>query len=183
MKPVLLDRDQSQLVVIDVQEKLANVMPDEIASVVRHIGILMEASKRLSIPMIVTEQYPKGLGSTVKSLEPYLQSHKVIEKTQFSGMAVPAFRQQLSSDFGQIVLVGMESHICVLQTAIDLLNEGKTVFVVSDAVISRTSTNRMNALLRLRQAGAIITNTESVVFEWLREAKGDDFKALSQLIK
>ena len=98
-------------------------------------------------------------------------------------MAEARFSRQLTADRPQMVLAGMEAHICVLQTALDMLRAGKQVFVVEDAVISRNAANKANAIARLRDAGCIITNTESVVFEWLGVASGEHFKAISQLIR
>jgi nicotinamidase-related amidase len=184
MKSALIaDANQSHLVIVDVQTKLANVMPSDISSVVKNCTILLQAAHLLDIPFVYTEQYPKGLGSTVSELGPYLNNKKAVEKTAFSCCAVPAFNRQLSSDRGRLILAGMEAHICVTQTALDLQAQGKAVFVVEDAIISRNPENKTNALNRLRQAGIIVTNTESVVFEWLKVAEGDAFKKISQLVR
>jgi len=98
-------------------------------------------------------------------------------------LAEPKFSRQLTRDHAQVALAGMEAHICVLQTALDLIAIGKQVFVVEDAIISRSPTNKANAIARMRSAGCIITNTESLVFEWLGVAQGDAFKAISKLIR
>ena len=136
---------------------------------------------------IATEQYPKGLGETFPELKRYLSNTKLnaklITKTAFSACAEPAFKQHLHSDKTQIVLTGMEAHICVLQTALDLLQINKQVFVLENAVISRNASNKANALARLRNAGCVITNTESVVFEWLGSANHEAFKTSAKLIK
>ena len=184
MKSLLIaDKDQSQLVIVDVQTKLAGVMPDAASSVIKHCAILLQASSLLEIPQLYTEQYPKGLGNTVPELSAYLTHNKAVEKTTFSCCAEPRFGSRLFSDRNHVVLAGMEAHICVLQTALDLQAQGKTVFVVEDAVVSRNPQNKANALNRLRQAGVVITNTESVVFEWLGKAEGDAFKKISQLVR
>ena len=180
---LMVDKDQSQLVIVDVQTKLASVMPDAALSVIKNCSILLQAASLLEIPQLYTEQYPKGLGNTTSELLNLLAGKNLIEKTSFSCCAESTFNRCLSSDRGHIVLAGMEAHICVLQTALDLQAQGKTVFVVEDAVISRNSENKANALNRLRQAGVVVTNTESVVFEWLAKAEGDAYKKISQLVR
>ena len=184
----------SQLVVIDMQTRLAGIMPsNEMQAVVKNCSILLQAAKLLEVPAIVTEQYPQGLGVTVLELSALLDGKNPIEKITFSCAGEPKFNAKLTSDKSQIVLAGMETHICVLQTALGLLQgESKLqtankkphqVFIAEDAVISRNPTNKANALARLRDAGCIISNTESIVFEWLGVAKGDTFKQISRLIR
>lgn len=175
--PKLARAADSSLVVIDIQERLAAAMPSR-DSVVRATGILIEAAARLNVPLLITEQYPKGLGTTVSDV-----AHKIpeastrIEKTRFSASAaLPITRPQ-------VVLAGMEAHVCVLQTAIELVARGLDVFVVADAVCSRTEANYSNALARMQSAGIIVTNTESVIFEWLRDAAHEHFRELSRLIR
>jgi nicotinamidase-related amidase len=183
---------QSQLVVVDMQIKLASVMPaDALQAGVKNSSILMQAAQLLSVPIIVTEQYPQGLGETLPEIAQYLHQTKLVAKTAFSACSEPKFNQQLHRDKPQIILAGMEAHICVLQTALALLQLNisgvnklaKTVFVVEDAVLSRNPANKANALARLRDAGCVITNTESIVFEWLGNANHEAFKAISKLIK
>jgi nicotinamidase-related amidase len=161
---------------------------DVMAQVQKNISILAQAANMLAVPVIVTEQYPQGLGGTLQAIIDHLTKHKAIEKTAFSAVAEPKFSQKLHRDLPQIVLTGMEAHICVLQTALDLVQAGKQVFVVEDAVISRNNfnqigANKANAIARLRDAGCVITNVESVVFEWLSNANHAAFKAVSQLIR
>ncbi len=178
-----------QLVIIDMQVKLAKVMPaDAMQETNKNCGILVQAANLLSVPTILTEQYPQGLGETVLEIKQYLPNAKVIAKTAFSACGEPKFIRQLHRDKSQMILAGMEAHICVLQTALDLMQAGKTVFVVEDAVISRgnanqISANKANAIARMREAGCIITNTESVLFEWLGDAKHEAAKAIFNLIK
>ena len=181
---LLLQAAQSQLVVIDMQVKLAPAM-DLVAlqSVIQNCATLLQAATLVQISTLVTEQYPHGLGETLPALKPHLTSSKLVAKTAFSACAEPLFKQHLHADKSQIVLVGMEAHICVLQTALDLLNVHKQVFVVEDAIISRNTNNKANAIARLQAAGCIITNTESVMFEWLGNANHEAFKAVSQLVK
>ncbi len=174
----------SQLLLIDMQVKLASVMPAEaLQNVVKNCGILAQASSLLAVSTILTEQYPQGLGETLPEIKQYLPSNKPIAKTSFSACNEPKFNQQLHRDKPQVVLAGMEAHICVLQTVLDLLQVGKQVFVVEDATISRSPANKANALARLRGAGCVISNTESVLFEWLGNANHEAFKALSKLIR
>lgn len=152
-------------------------MPER-ASVVRATCILLEAAARLDVPVLVTEQYPKGLGPTAPELAINLPKGSVrVEKTSFSACAaLPLTRPQ-------VVIAGMEAHVCVLQTALELSAAGRDVFVVADAVCSRTAANYANALDRLRAAGIVVTNSESVLFEWLRDAANEHFRALSKLIR
>lgn len=175
---------QSQLVVIDMQMKLSLAMPKEAMQVaIKNCSILAQAAILLSVPVIVTEQYPKGLGETLAEISQYLANVKAISKTAFSAYAEPKFKQQMQRDKSAIILTGMETHICVLQTALDLQAIGKQVFVVEDAVISRSPANKANALARLRDAGCVVSNTESVMFEWLTYGNHQAFKAISKLIK
>ena len=177
------NRNQSQLVVVDMQTKLSSVMSEHIDGVIKNCAILLQSASLLEIPALFTEQYPKGLGPTLSELSQYMTGKKAIEKTVFSCCREPVFSRQLSRDHSQVILIGMEAHICILQTALDLLAQGKTVFVIEDAVVSRNPENKRNALNRMREAGAIISNTESLVFEWLGVAEGDAFKKISQLIR
>lgn len=185
MKPApLADRFDSQFVLIDVQEKLCAVMPEEaLQAMLRHCSILLQAAQILEVPGIYTEQYPKGLGPTVPHLQTWLPSTARVEKTCFSCCEESAFSDQLDDTRSQIVLAGMEAHICVLQTALQLQEMGRQVFVVEDAVLSRSPANHANAMARLRQAGITVTNTESVLFEWLKVAEGDAFKQIARLIR
>ena len=174
----------SQLVIIDMQAKLASAMPSEtMQSVAKNCSILAQASQLLAVPVIVTEQYPQGLGETIVDIQSHLPNSKAIAKMAFSACGEPKFNQQLQRENSHIILVGMEAHICVLQTALDLVEAGKTVFVVEDAVLSRTAANKANAIARLRHAGCVISNTESVLFEWLGNANHQAFKAVSKLIR
>ncbi len=173
----------SQLVIIDMQTCLLTAMQqDAMQAVIKNCGILAQAAAMLEVPVIVSEQYPKGLGNTVPELLDLLPNIKVVEKLTFSCVAEPKFSRQLTRDHSQMIVAGMEAHICVLQTAIDLQNS-KQVFVAEDAIISRNPANKANALARMRDAGCIISNTESIVFEWLGKADGDAFKVISKLIR
>ncbi len=185
MKPSLISQAaNSQLVIIDVQEKLVAAMAqDAMQQVLKNCGILLQAAALLEIPAIYTEQYTKGLGPTSAELLPLLTTSQAIAKTAFSCCDEPAFNRKLTSDRPQIVLAGMEAHVCVLQTALALHAQGRQVFVAEDAILSRSTANKTNALARLRQAGVIVSTTESIVFEWLGKAEGPAFKPVSQLIR
>lgn len=182
---MLTNTTESVLVVIDVQERLGAAMPPGVRNrVIEQISVLLTAATNLDVPVMVTEQYPKGLGVT----EPALQSQfvanlKPIEKTCFSCAQSPEFMSMLEkSQRRQVILTGMETHICVLQTAIELQTAGYQVFVIEDAVSSRAKGNQYNALHRMRQAGVIISNVESVLFEWLGDASHQNFKTIAKLI-
>ena len=181
----IADPQDSLVVVMDVQQKLISAMPNGVKeNVIEKINTLLTIANTLSIPIVVTEQYPDGLGHTVPALnEQFTSSVAVIEKTSFSAFDVLDFAELIEkSGRKQIVLVGMEAHICILQTALALQKAGFRVFVVEDGVISRTKTNQDNGLGRLRNAGVIVTNVESVFFEWLGDASRAEFKVLAKLI-
>ena len=173
----------SQLVIVDMQVKLAPVMPLTMPLIIKNCGILVQAAKYLNVATVVTEQYPKGLGETLPEIKQFLAHHQPIAKTAFSACGEPKFIQQLSRDQSQIILTGMEAHICVLQTALGLLQLGKQVFIVEDAVVSRNDDHKKNAMARMREVGCIVTNTESVLFEWTGNANHESAKAIFNLIK
>ncbi|MBI1422082.1 MAG: isochorismatase family protein [Gammaproteobacteria bacterium] len=176
----------SQLLIIDVQDRLARTMDETILEqLLRNTRILIEAAIALEIPIVRTEQYPKGLGPTVAAIAEKLPAGQTAyEKTCFSSCGAAGIDTQLNDiTRKQLIVTGMEAHICVLQSAIELQQQGKQVFVVQDAVCSRSKQHYKNALARLQQAGVIITNAESVLFEWLKDASHAQFKTLSRLIR
>jgi nicotinamidase-related amidase len=180
---MLIDRDQSLLLVVDIQERLAPAMdrPDE---VVRNAATLMKAAAEVAVPTVVSEQYPKGLGPTVPELAGLATAGNVYDKLEFSCHRNAGLAERLDKDArDQIVIAGMEAHVCVLQTALDLAEAGKSVFVVADAVGSRRPESRDIALRRMEAAGITAVTTEMVVFEWLRTAAAPAFKPLSKLIR
>lgn len=185
MKTSLISQaENSQLVIVDVQEKLVSAMdPASMQVAMKNCGILLQAAALLDVPVIYTEQYPKGLGATPDELLTQLSVNQRVEKTVFSCCDEPTFNRKLTGDRPQIVLAGMEAHICILQTALALHAQGRQVFVAQDAVTSRDAANKTNALERLRSAGVIVSNTESIVFEWLGKAEGEAFKKISKLIR
>lgn len=172
------------LVIVDLQERLAAAMaPSVLALVIRNTRILLEAAGRLGIPVLVTEQYSKGLGPTAAPIVEALPADAPrFEKTCFSG-AQPLSAAIQAAGRSQVILAGMEAHVCVLQSALDLRAARCEVFVVEDACCSRSVENHRNAMNRLRAAGIVVTNSESVVFEWLRDARHEHFKAVSALLR
>jgi nicotinamidase-related amidase len=180
---MLLDAARSALLVVDIQERLAPAIAES-EQVVARTRILIEAARRLGVPLLVSEQYPQGLGHTVEALRPLPNDAQVIAKTAFSAAREPLFMEALRSlDRRQLAVCGMETHVCVLQTAIDLTDQGFAVSVVADAVGSRHHARRELGLARMRQAGCGIVDSEMVVFEWLGAAGSDDFRALSKMIR
>jgi len=180
-----LSAEESLLVVIDVQERLCKAMDQQVLQqLVGNSLVLLEAAAELQVPVAVTEQYVKGLGPTVPELAETLGAAPRYEKMAFSSCGCDGFVEQLrNSGRRQIVITGMETHVCVLQTVLELLDAGYQVQVVRDAVMSRSKRNWDTALEEMRQAGAVITCTESVLFQWLRVAGTEPFKKLSKLVK
>ena len=184
--PLLANQLQSQLLVIDQQTRLAEAMPEaEWQQVKLNSGRLLEAASALDIPVIISEQYPKGLGHTADDIKQKASnSSHYFEKTHFSCYQNTDYKKQLiQNNRKQLIICGMETHVCVLQTAFEAMESGFEVFVIADAVCSRNSEHKNNALMRLQQAGIIISNHESVIFEWLRDAKHEQFKFISSLLK
>ncbi len=175
-----------QLLVVDIQERLARAMPESVLQqAVHNSSILLQAANLLQLPVLHTEQYPKGLGATLNGIAAHLpDACQHFEKTAFSCCATEGFNACLTSNGrSQVVITGMETHVCVLQTALDLQASGQQVFVVADAVCSRHHFNHLNALARMQAAGVSIVSTESILFEWLRDASHEHFKTLSRLIR
>lgn len=181
--PGLVQRDRSALLVVDVQERLAPAVLEP-ERVIRNAGILIEAARRLGVPILLSEQYPKGLGPTVAELRALAPEGANFAKITFSCAAEPAIRRRLE-DFGRdhVVVCGMEAHVCVLQTAFGLKARGLVPFVVADATSSRRAENRDAALARLRDYAIPVVTTEMVVFEWLARAGSDEFREISRLIR
>ncbi len=180
---MLIDPNTSSLLVIDIQARLLPKMAAA-QEVVANVTVLLKAAARLDIPVLVSEQYRKGLGSTVAELQPLLPGRNVIEKLAFSCLGENEFAERFRDlSRAQAIVTGIEAHVCVLQTAEQLLENGVRVFVVADATSSRVPSSHTRALERLRAAGAVIVTTEMVVFEWLRHAGTPEFKEISALIK
>lgn len=182
----LCQPDRSLLLIVDVQARLTAAMPDKVVTRLRrNAGLLLQAADLLDVPVIATEQYPAGLGKVEESLTALLpQGSSVYEKTAFSCLAAAGLSSQVAdSGRKQIIMTGVEAHICILQTAHEFLDQGYTVFVVGDAVCSRNRENYENALQRLRHAGVIVIDTESVLFEWVKDASHEHFKTISRLVQ
>lgn len=180
---MLLDRARSALLVVDVQARLAPAIADG-EQVTGRVRVLIEAARALAVPVLVSEQYPKGLGHTVDALQPFLDGATVLPKTHFSCAREPALAEAIRGlGRPQIVVCGMETHVCVLQTAIDLQGQGHAVHVAADAVGSRRPERRELGLARMRHAGCAIVDTEMVLFEWLGAAGTDEFRSLVALIR
>lgn len=184
LSPHLLDRDDAVIVIIDVQERLARVMPrrDETISA---MVLVARAGRALGVPVIVTRQNPDGLGDIVPEIaEVVAPDAPVIDKTAFCCCAEPSFLAALdAAGRRQVVLVGMEAHICVTQTALALLARGSSVHVARDAVCSRRDADHHGALGRLQAAGVEITSAESAVYELVGRAGTDEFRTVLRLVK
>jgi nicotinamidase-related amidase len=180
---MLIERGESQLLVVDAQERLAPAIADGVA-VEREIGILLDAARELSVPVIVSEQYRKGLGHTLPGLMARIDGIQPIEKMEFSCFANGDLHAALTAETRRgTIICGMEAHVCVLQTALEMHKAGLKVHVVADAVGSRCPDSHQVALERMRAAGIDVVTTEMVLFEWLRTAAAPEFKAVSKLIR
>ena len=180
-----LERDKAVLVVIDVQEKLCVAMDEAVLkNLVKNIGILLESAAELNIPVLVTEQYVKGLGATLPELKEKAAAASCYEKMTFSSCGSAEFVDALkSTGRTQVIITGMETHVCVLQTVIELRDAGLDVHVVKDAVMSRSKQNWQTAVQAMTLAGAIPTCTEAALFQLLKVAGTDEFKKLSKLVR
>ncbi len=180
---MLIQSEKSLLLVIDVQERLTPAIfdaPRLTANIVR----LLKAAELLEVPVLATEQYPRGLGPTLDEVADLIPGGAMVEKIHFSAMSEPGFAERLkATERKQIVVVGMEAHICVLQTALELRQAGYEVFAVDDGMGSRVRANTDLAIERMRPTGIQVVATEMVVFEWAHRADRDCFKQLSALIK
>ncbi|MEM7024755.1 MAG: hydrolase [Pseudomonadota bacterium] len=180
---MLLDVADSLVLVIDVQTRLAPAIHDG-DSCVRQCGLLIDAAGRLGVPVLATEQYPEGLGSTVADLADRLESGQVHAKRHFSCASEPGIAAALEETGRRsLVICGMEAHICVLQSALGLKGLGYGAIVVADAVASRQPASRDLALERMRGHGVEIVTAEMVIYEWLRLAGTSDFKAILPLVR
>ena len=180
---MLIRAKDSVLVVIDVQERLVPAVQAP-ARTLRNTQTLLAAARECAVPVILTEQYPEGLGSTVPEFAAAAAGAAIIPKMHFSCMEEEGFAEAFRAlERKQAVLVGMEAHICVVQTAASLLEEGYDVFVVSDATASRTLESEQACLARMTASGAHVVTTEMVVFEWLGKAGTPAFKRLLPAIR
>ena len=181
--PSVLSADEAFLVVIDVQERFRSVQKD-FPRMIEGAVRLTRACRLLDLPILVTEQYPKGLGQTVPELQEVLGKREALEKTCFSSCGSEEFAKRLQ-DLGrrQALVCGIETHVCVSQTVHDLLQSGFTVHVAVDAVESRNALDREVALRKMERSGAILTTTEAAAFELLADARNPKFKEVQALFK
>lgn len=178
----LLKRDKTAFLVIDIQERLMPVISNK-EELYKNTNYLIKGAEILKVPLLVTEQYPKGLGHTCSEVE-LLESQEVIEKVCFSCMLSDEVNNRLKSlNIETLILSGVEAHICVLKTALDALKNGYEVHVVADAVSTRIPGNKRLALERMRQSGVFIASTEMVLFQLMDQSGTDEFKQISKLIK
>lgn len=178
----IIDRNKTAFVLVDIQEKFVPVISG-IDHVISNANVLAKASEILKIPLIVTEQYPKGLGKTSNKIA-FSHNAYLIEKIEFSCFACEEFARKIRElKVDTIVLFGIETHVCILQTALDALSNKLEVHVVFDAVASRTQENKQIAIEGMRQSGVFISSTETVLFQLVKKAGTEEFKLISKLIK
>ncbi len=182
MERFTLNRAETVLLEIDTQERMVPAMKYK-DQVIKNNQILITAANEMGFPVIATEQYPKGLGRTVPELLDMLAEENVFAKTSFT-----AYTDEVKGTLDRlgrrkVLVTGMETHVCVFQTVRDLLQDGYQVFVVKDAVASRTTENYLNGLDLMQSLGAVITNTETAVFDLLKVSGTPEFKVMSKLIK
>lgn len=174
------------LIVIDMQERLLNAFGDRAKPLIDNVRLAIEGAKLLDMPIIVTEQYPKGLGHTIPEILSILPSNvKIVEKTTFSCFGEKAFKKLLGDTDvnNEICLAGVETHVCVQQTAIDALNRDFTVHVLADATLSRKQHDMERSLSYMLYDGACVTTVESFLFKVLGDANCSAFKAISKLVR
>lgn len=176
---MLIRAATSTLLIVDPQERLLPAI-HEGARVVANCVWLADVARRVGVPVAATVQYPKGLGPLAADLASRLAPHEVVEKIHFSAVADGCLKDLPGMDRPQVVVAGTESHVCVLQTAIDLHAAGKDVFIVADAVGSRRAEDRKFALERMRQLGLQVVTREMVAFEWLHRAGTEVFRTVSR---
>ncbi len=181
--PFVATREDSLLLVIDFQAGMLKVMPNW-EETARRVNQLTLAADALDIPILLTEQYPKGLGGTIPEVLDKINKPSLLQKEHFSACLEKDFLPVVNSrGRSKIVLVGMETHVCVLQTGLDLIRAGYQVHLVADAVASRTRENRDIAVELFRQAGAVITSTEIVIFQWARRSNTEEFRRILPIVK
>ena len=179
----MITPQQTLLLIIDVQGRLAQGVVQS-AVLEANISKLARSCMVLDVPILLTEQYPKGLGSTISSLKDLLPGKVAVEKLSFSCCGTPEFMKQLRLfKRNDILVAGIEAHVCVYQTAVDLVEFGYNVHLVTDCVSSRTEDNRLLGIRCIEKAGASLTSAEMALFELLRVAEGERFKAISKIIK
>lgn len=180
----MLEIENSVIVLIDIQERLVTMLNKQ-EPVVKASSKLINAANIMNIPAVLTEQYPQGLGKTVFDVATAMdESNSVIEKTSFSAMQTPEFAEKIKSLGKQTIIIGgIETHICVYQTVLDLINEGFNVVVAKDACASRSTDCFKTGIELMKDAGAKISNVETILFELLKTSKNPYFKAVQALVK
>lgn len=182
--PELLQRASSRLLIVDVQEKLVATLSESTRErLLQSCRFLAEGARILSVPTSITEQYPQGLGATAPTLQEFCLDRP--GKKRFSCVECLGWPSaaETTDDRFQIVVAGMETHVCVLQTVLDLLSMGNQVYVVADAIASRREIDQKYALDRMAASGAVLTTAEGVLFEWAESAEAPEFKQVSGLVK
>ncbi|HEV2801409.1 MAG TPA: hydrolase [Pyrinomonadaceae bacterium] len=179
-----LDAAHTALVIIDVQEAFRASIPD-FAGLVARIALVSRAAQLLGVPLVVTEQYPKGLGQTAPEIRDALPpSLEPIEKTAFSSCGAQTFNAELERlGARQVLVCGIEAHVCVNQTTHDLLARGYQVHLLADCIASRHAQNRETGLAKMQRSGALPSSIEMALFELMRDARHEQFKAVQKLIK
>lgn len=178
----IIDKNKTAFVLVDLQEKFVPVI-NNVDEVISNSIILLKSAKVLKIPLIVTEQYPKGLGHTINRI-PTAKDNKIIEKKSFSCFGSDKFIRELERmNIDTIILFGVEAHVCILNTALDALKRNFNVHVIADAISSRKEKNKLIAIERMRQSGVFIDSTETVLFQAMKEAGTEEFKQISKFIK
>lgn len=170
---------QSTLLIIDIQERLLPAILDS-ALMIENTAWLQQIAQRVGVPVLLTEQYSKGLGPTAAVLRGGVPDAAILEKMGFSSAADGELFKRPGGERQQFVICGCETHVCVMQTVLDLLEHGNQVFVVEEAVSSRRTSDKALALTRMRQAGAQIVSREMVAFEWMERAGTELFKSISR---
>jgi nicotinamidase-related amidase len=180
-----IERSTAALLVVDVQERLAAAMDAmKFARMSRNVETLVEAAQTFGMPIVATEQYPTGLGPTISTLKRKLSPLAPVSKMVFSSLKVEEVNRALKqTGRSQVIVVGMETHVCIFQSVRDLVAEGYAPFVPRDAVLSRTQENHDTGLSLMHEAGATLSSTEAIVFDLLGAAGSPEFKRLSALVK
>lgn len=181
-KPSRLLPYRSALLIVDLQYRLVQVMHDR-NKLRRRASRLVQASNILNIPQLVTEQYPRGLGETIEDVARYIRPQCIEEKTRFTAYIHPIRERLEELEVDSVVIAGVEAHVCVLRTCLDLMQAGYKVYPVWDAISSRRPEDKAAARERLTQAGAVPTTVESALFEWLGDADDSRFSKIQELIK
>jgi len=183
MSDLLISRQRSWLLIVDLRERLAPSV-DSADELVRRIGLLLRAARRLKVPVLATEHYARGLGQTVPQVRSELAEDEILEKIHFNAAAEPDALEHIRAlERPQVIVTGAEAHVCVLQTTLGLLDQGLKPLLVADAVSSRDPANREAALARARDVGVPVVTSEMVIFEWLERGATEAFRDLLPLIR